>query len=66
MSESVVYEGYAKSPVFRVEFGSHEHHRWSSRGDAYTSLESAKREAARHEARGLDTRIVQIGIEVSR
>lgn len=66
MAGVVVYEGYAKFPQYRVEYGHHGRKTWSCRGDSYSSLKDAKREASRHEARGYDTRIVQVGKEISR
>lgn len=66
MTDSVVYEGTAKSPLYEVQWGSREKQAWSSRGANYASLEPAKKEAERWEKKGYDTQIVQRRKEVSK
>ena len=66
MAGVVVYEGYAKFPQYRVEYGHHGRETWAVMVNSHSSLKDAKREASRHEARGYDTRIIQVGKEISR
>lgn len=65
MSSHVVYEGSAKSPLYEVQWGNREKQAWASRGAHYSSLDDAKKEAARWEMNGHDTRIVQLRKEVA-
>lgn len=65
MSKNVVYEGHANKPRYMVERGSHESQSWTGQR-SFPSLSQAKANAAQWEREGYDTRIVQIGKEVSR